>query len=192
MTRVEHIGRATLYLGDEPVLSRTPKRRPWCKTPIKEVVHCRGCRWTWKPTTGFGHEACPKCDKVRDVRKRDHSKRANIGAVKEWRKRRPGYATEKDREYRKRAVLLVGRGELVCAQCGCDRPELLEINHINGGGGREFKATGHQFYRNIALLKRDVADLNLLCRPCNAIHALELKHGPLPFRIVWERNDGVA
>jgi hypothetical protein len=35
-------------------------------------------------------------------------------------------------------------------------------------------------------LERDTADLELLCRPCNAIHYLESKYGPLPLRVVWE------
>lgn len=45
------------------------------------------------------------------------------------------------------------------------------------------------FYREIAKLRRAVDDLELLCRPCNAIHYLELKHGPLPFRVVWSAPD---
>ena len=35
------------------------------------------------------------------------------------------------------------------------------------------------------MLKRTVDDLELLCRPCNAVHALELLHDPLPFVVVW-------
>ena len=186
------IGRATLYLGDcrDERVSANPKRKPWGKTPIKDVVSCKQCEWTWRPTTGFGHEACPKCGKIKSVRKREH--KPNVAAVKEWRAHRPGYATEKDREYRRRAVLLVGRGVLSCVRCACDRHELLEINHINGGGGKELKGAGHRFYRDIALLKRPTDDLELLCRPCNAVHALELKHGPLPFRVVWEGGSDVA
>jgi hypothetical protein len=41
----------------------------------------------------------------------------------------------------------------------------------------------------IAKMDRDVDDLELLCRPCNAVHYLEMRHGPLPFRIVWEGGD---
>jgi hypothetical protein len=66
----------------------------------------------------------------------------------------------------------------------------LEINHVNGGGGKEMKSLGNKFYREIARLRRDVEDLELLCRPCNAVHALELKHGPLPFRVVWSGGNG--
>ncbi len=192
--RVETIGDATLYLGDcrDQRVAKEPRRKPWGKTPIKEVVACRACLWTWKPSTGFGHEACPQCGKVRSVRDRNYEGRKNIEAVKAWRAHRPGYATEKDREYRRRAVLLVGRGDLRCVRCLCDRPPLLEINHKNGGGGQEMKGVGHKFYRDIALMRRTVEDLELLCKPCNAVHALELKHGPLPFRVIWEARDEVA
>jgi len=75
------------------------------------------------------------------------------------------------------------------ASWGCDRSELLEINHKEGGGGKELRGTGHKFYREIAKLRRAVDDLELLCRPCNAIHYLELKYGPLPFRVVWSAPD---
>ncbi len=54
------------------------------------------------------------------------------------------------------------------------------------------KGVGHKFYRDIALMRRTVEDLELLCKPCNAVHALELKHGQLPFRVVWEARDEVA
>ena len=187
MSRVETIGDATLYLGDcrDQRVAKEPRRKPWGKTPIKAVVACRACAWTWKPSTGFGHEACPHCGKIRSVRDRNYEAKKNVEALKVWRAHRPGYATEKDREYRRRAVVRVGGGVLACVRCGCDQVQLIEINHKNGGGGKELKASGHKFYRDIALLRRDVGDLELLCKPCNAVHALELKHGPLPFKVVW-------
>ena len=50
MSRVETIGDATLYLGDcrDQRVAKEPRRKPWGKTPIKEVVACRACLWTWK------------------------------------------------------------------------------------------------------------------------------------------------
>ena len=183
--REETIGNARLILGDCREVEG-PKRKPWGKTPLKAVVACRACSWTWKPTSGLGNEPCPKCGKVRSVRDRNYEGKKNIAAIRGWRSHRPGYATEKDREYRRRAVLLVGRGAIACVRCKCDQPALIEINHKNGGGAKELKGKGHKFYRDIALMKRAVEDLELLCKPCNAVHALELKHGPLPFRVVWE------
>lgn len=154
---------------------------------LKKVTFCRACHWTWKPSTGATREACPQCAAVRDVRARKYPK-TNVPQLKAWRAKRPGYANEWERRYRRRAVLLVGRGVLSCVRCGCDRVELLEINHKNGGGGKELRGLGSKWHRMIAKLERSVDDLELLCRPCNAVHALELIHGPLPYRIVWVKK----
>ena len=162
--RVEQIGLATL---------------------IKEVVACRACHWTWRPAGAATREPCPQCNKVRDVRLRKHAPK-NLEKLKEWRAARPGYSTEWNKRYRARALLLVGRGVVACVRCGCDDQRLLEINHKNGGGGKEHKAYGHRFDRAVAKMQRTVEDLELLCRPCNAVHWLESTHGKLPFRVVWE------
>ena len=170
MIRVETIGRATLY---------------------KEVVACRQCDATWRPNATRTHENCPNCGKRKDVRLRKSAPR-NLEGLKAWRAANPGYSTEWERRYRRRALLVIGSGSIVCVRCGCDRPELIEINHINGGGGKELKGLGNKWHRQIAKLERATDDLELLCRPCNAVHALELKHGPLPFRVVWEGKTDVA
>lgn len=172
--RIEHLAEGvTLYLG---------RRKPWGKTPLKAVVACRACDWTWKPYSGFGNESCPKCGKIRSVRDRKYESKKSALNASIIRRRTGG---DWERTYRKRARLLVGRGTLACNNCGCDKEELLEINHKNGGGGKEFKASGNKFYRDIAKMVRGVDDLELLCRPCNALQYLETKYGPLPFRITW-------
>jgi hypothetical protein len=157
-------------------------RKPWGKTPLKAVVACRACDWTWKPVSGFGNEPCPKCSKIRSVRDRKYEK--NITALKPGIIRRRS-SSEWERTYRNRSRLLVGRGRLECVGCGCDKIELLEINHKNGGGGKEFKELGNKFYRDIAKMERTVDDLELLCRPCNAVHYLQTKFGPLSFKVLW-------
>lgn len=166
MTRIETIGRARLILG------------------IKPVVACRQCDTTWRTTGLTSREDCPGCGKKKDVRHRKGPSRP--GNIKEWRASRPGYSTEWERRYRRRALLVVGNGTVACVRCGCDRPELIEINHKNGGGGKELRGLGSKWHRVIAKLERDTAALELLCRPCNAIHYLETQHGPLPFRVIWE------
>lgn len=192
MTRTETIGDCTLYLGDcreakkDERVALVPRRKPWSKTAIKSIVACKACDWTWKPSTGFGHEPCPKCNTIRSVRDRNYDGKANIASLKKHISGGGRRTTEWDRTYRRRAVMLVGRGILACSRCGCNRPDLLEINHKNGGGGVELRALKGKFYRAIAKMDRSVDDLELLCRPCNAVHALELKFGPLPFRVVWE------
>ena len=75
-----------------------------------------------------------------------------------------------------------------CANCGCDDTRFLEINHIKGGGKKEQKKLGAS--QNLVSLiqqgKRGTDDLNLLCRPCNALDHLERVNGKTPFRVVWE------
>jgi hypothetical protein len=62
---------------------------------------------------------------------------------------------------------------------------MLEINHKNGGGAREVKQ-GNRFNCDIISGRRSIDDLEILCKPCNAVHYLELKYGPLPFCVKWE------
>lgn len=161
-------------------------RKPRGKTPLKDRVACRGCDWTWRPYSGFGNEACPKCGKVRSVTVRTYEKKKNIASIAAFRSANPGYSKEWERRYRKRALMIVGRGLISCVRCQCDRLELIEINHKNGGGSKELRGLGHKWHRMIARLERHVDDLELLCKPCNSVHALELKYGPLPFRVVWD------
>lgn len=151
---------------------------------IREVATCRGCQWVWRPSTGRINEPCPKCGKNKDVRHRPGVPR-NLPGLQAWREKNPNYSTEGTRRYRRSALLLVGGGEIRCVRCSCDREELIEINHKCGGGAKELRGRSPQFYRDIASLRRRTDDLELLCKPCNAVHALELLHGPLPFRVVW-------
>jgi hypothetical protein len=149
----------------------------------KSVVCCRQCDTTWRTQGSHARENCPKCGKRKDVRYRP-GRRGDIEKIKAWRAKRPKQSTDWMRRQRRRALVLVGQGTIACVRCGCDRPELLEINHKSGGGRKDL--VGKWFYRAIVKLERDTDDLELLCRPCNAIHYLESKYGPLPLRVVWE------
>ena len=84
--------------------------------------------------------------------------------------------------------------KLKCNRCGCNDLKLLEINHINGGGRQEYKNSTHHgnvhFHRLIVTGRRKINDLELLCRPCNSIHYLELKFKrPLPMQVVWTGDE---
>lgn len=156
--------------------------------PTRRAVHCRQCDMTWQPAGLSARENCPKCGKVKDVRERarsptpaDFASLAKLRSIKS-----PGRTAEQERRWRRRALMVVGGGSIACVRCGCDRPELLEINHKNGGGRPELLSVGKLWTRKIARLERDTSDLELLCRPCNAVHYLEMKHGPLPFSVTWE------
>jgi len=69
--------------------------------------------------------------------------------------------------------LLGGR----CVNCGCDDYDALEINHINGGGRKEYKTLTQRgarwtFYNAILKGTRTRDDLEITCRVCNAHHYL--------------------
>lgn len=89
----------------------------------------------------------------------------------------PRYGNE-----RIRAMLKISP-ELKCSNCGCPEIRILEINHKNGGGGKENtrreKSAAYarlgRFYDDITTGRRQTDDLNLLCRVCNAVHYAELK-----------------
>lgn len=66
-----------------------------------------------------------------------------------------------------------------CACCGEAEPLFLSIDHINGGGTQERKATGRDHY--VALAKGPVRDdLRILCHNCNRgrwLNGGECPHG---------------
>jgi len=86
---------------------------------------------------------------------------------------------------RKRLLTYVGRGQIKCVHCGCDKQELLEINHINGGGTKE-NVHPVKFYYGILCGKRGIEDLELRCKVCNTLHYLEMKYGKTGYMIVWD------
>lgn len=77
--------------------------------------------------------------------------------------------------------MIVGHKELCCENCGCNSLGILEINHKNGGGYREGYTS---FYHAIVTGERKTDDLNLLCRVCNALHFVELRHPKMKGRFV--------
>jgi len=96
---------------------------------------------------------------------------------------------ERKRYCRLRLKALEIIGKLHCSNCGCNRYDFLEINHINGNGYQERKTTQTaKFYSNIINGKRSTEDLNILCKPCNVLHYLELVHGTLPYKVVWDEK----
>jgi hypothetical protein len=90
---------------------------------------------------------------------------------------------------RLRVLQIVGRGVLKCSRCGCDATELLEINHINGGGAQEVKRKNTIFYGKILRGERCIDDLNVLCKMCNILHYIELTHGEQNYILTWGKNE---
>lgn len=111
---------------------------------------------------------------------------------RKWREAHPEKYKEiwkrTNREYKIKVLAAVSGGKIRCANCGCDQVEFLEVNHINGGGAREYKHGGNnkKMYAAILSGERDTCDLNILCKPCNNLHYLELKFGKLPYEIIWK------
>jgi hypothetical protein len=108
-----------------------------------------------------------------------------------WRSKNPEKVREmcRKRHQRLRRRALEKIGLLICNNCGCDKYELLEINHIDGEGNKERKQKRTSvFYLDIIYGRRVIKDLEILCRPCNHIHYLELKYNKLPYEIKWRKQ----
>jgi hypothetical protein len=92
------------------------------------------------------------------------------------------------REYRRKALTIVGRGILKCVLCDCNKVEVLEIHHKNGDGAIEYGKGSTSFYSSIIKGVRDISDLEVRCRLHNLLHFMELKYGELPFKITWTKQ----
>ena len=111
---------------------------------------------------------------------------------KEWRKK---YYKQYYQKIRLEVLARVDPA-MKCAMCGCDDTRFLEVNHIKGGGVKEregYKDGGHKLSHNMILLifngKRNLEDLNLLCRACNSIDHLERVYGDTGLRVVWDKKN---
>lgn len=111
---------------------------------------------------------------------------------KQWKRDHP----ENIRASRKRAqernrlsvLLKVGRGKVECVRCGCTERNILQINHKNFGGGKENRAFGgSKLYTYIRVGKREIDDLELLCRVCNNAHYAESISG-IVYTIKWAKK----
>ena len=109
--------------------------------------------------------------------------------------------TEREQERRRirvearvrRVVVLeaIGRGRLECRRCHSTDYRALEVNHVNGGGNREVRK-GVGSSANLIVLavwsgRRRFDDLEVLCRPCNAVDHLERMYPDMrgQFAVSW-------
>ena len=89
---------------------------------------------------------------------------------KEWARKHRKQQREYVRRLRLRVIEYLG-GK--CVNCECDNPEALEMNHINGGGAKEYRENGacqKSLYMDILAGRRK--DIELTCKVCNALHCL--------------------
>ena len=174
-------------------------------TGIKSLLHknllCRGCGASWENTSKKTKIKCPYCGKKKDTRDRReyariyNSSEKRIREIKEYRaKWRANKENEEKRKNNQQILLkkkiffkIYGSINPKCARCGCNDIRFLEVNHKKGGGGKEIQEKGYsRFIGEIIHDKRKVDDLEMLCRPCNAIHYLESKFGEIPMKVLWK------
>ena len=94
-------------------------------------------------------------------------------------KTNPLYSKTRHALMRRMALEMIqGSKNLKCVICGCTEYELLEINHINGGGRQELiSLKGENLYALIIRGRRKTNDLDIRCKMCNILHFIGLKYG---------------
>ena len=71
-----------------------------------------------------------------------------------------------------------------CVYCGCNNPDALEINHINGIiNDKECQSKCYAVYKKI-LTSTYSEPVELTCKICNAVHYLKMK-GITGFEVIW-------
>lgn len=121
----------------------------------------------------------------------EQQRKARMAAyVQKWRVNNPDkQKLARQRAYNNRkikAMELVGGA--VCARCGCTELHALEFNHINGSGAREYRDNNNRAMMDMLLtFNREPDDLEVLCRPCNAVDFIERKIPDMKgsFEVVW-------
>jgi len=111
--------------------------------------------------------------------------------VQRWRTKYP----ERQKLARKRAYnnrklkAILKVGEAKCNNCGCDELDFLEFNHKNGDGCKDWRKNhGTAMMDRILTKKRNVDDLEIVCRVCNALDFLKRKNGKQSdkYKIIWQ------
>lgn len=60
-----------------------------------------------------------------------------------------------------------------CIRCENSDSRVLQVHHVNGGGGKEYINRSGQFYNSILNGLRSTDDLSLVCANCNSIYEYE-------------------
>lgn len=114
---------------------------------------------------------CKKCNSAANRAWRESNRDRVKTRRDEWRAsnldRDRGYSREYNRKKREEAITALG-GK--CSGCGNDDPRVLQIDHIDGGGGADRKNG------RMAILNKAIAgdpSLQLLCANCHCIKTFE-------------------
>ena len=147
---------------------------------------------SWKKS---GKKKCKACHTLYHKELRNRSERYRKYEAMYRKNNREKIAKQSKIQTRKRKIRafnLISNNNIKCVRCGCDDIKLLEINHIKGGGTKEYKLgiNSAVLINNILNGSRGVDDLELLCRPCNSIHYLELKYPKIKgmLKVVWNNT----
>jgi hypothetical protein len=73
-----------------------------------------------------------------------------------------------------------------CNGCGSTVQEILELNHLNGGGCQERKRIGRNGYGIYRNALKEPSKYNLLCRICNALHYVSDILGIKGYKVTWK------
>ncbi len=86
-------------------------------------------------------------------------------------------ARQRHLNLKRRVLAIIGSSR--CQWCGVDDARILEVNHLNGNGTKEYKSIGGRLYSQILAGKRPTLDLGVLCSPCNRLEWLYRKYPDL-------------
>ncbi len=116
------------------------------------------------------------CERERETSRQRHIRRSL---------REPDYYKNRYVKIKTRSLSMIGKGKVQCVNCGCNDIRLLEINHINGSGTKDYALYigKSSFIQTIAAGKRKTDDLEVCCRVCNALQYLESKYGIYHIRL---------
>lgn len=122
-------------------------------------------------------------DKINQKNREWYKKHKEI--LKIWRKRYYFLNNDKRKQYDKNYMLklrlkclsMISNGKIECSNCGCKDIRILQINHINGGGSKEYAKFKQpkRFYKAIIRNERNIDDLNILCWVCNQAYYVKKK-----------------
>lgn len=152
------------------------------------VAHLGGrvrgrCQNCGKPFRGFrrGVKFCSVRCANRACYRKHRIERARW--QREYREQNPALMLERRRQshYRLRLAAFEKIGGARCIRCGETDVRVLQVNHKNGGGAVEFRASSpSQLYRAIRDGSRSAEDLEVRCSNCNIIYEYEIGHRHLP------------
>lgn len=97
---------------------------------------------------------------------------------------------ERQQAIRLEAITLL-RPELTCCICGCDRYEMLEINHIFGKTEERKTESGYRLWQLVIKLKEKAKEqFDVRCSICNWLNWIERKFmlNGTEYTIVWNKT----